>query len=246
MSSNFVKDRYRLVCSQSEWPLPRWYFGLDLGQRRDYSAFVALELSWVYTGRCPVLFELKYEPWLEVKYLTRFPLGTPYEELYGLVRDQVKLMNPRVRNRELPPPKLVIDAGGPGPMLAERLAGNLGSEVFVRPVIITNGSTDTSLKGGYSGVPRRTLVSNMQLLMAAQSLKCTKGLANIDILESELLDLIGASTQPAKDSAHDDLAVAAALASWDAIVDAPELLPMTEEGRREMFARRMSRQERLF
>ena len=56
-------------------------------------------------------------------------------------------------------------------------------------------------------------------------LKCDNDLDGWALLKEELLELSGNDTQPAENSAHDDLAIATGLAAWAAANDFPELLP---------------------
>ena len=101
----------------------------------------------------------------------------------------------------------------------------MSKHVTIKPVIITGGKGANTLTGGYTGVPRRTIVSNLQLLLAAKTLKCDTTLDGWSLLKEELLELSGNDTQPADNTAHDDLAIATGLAAWAAATDFPELLP---------------------
>jgi len=211
----------------SQFPDPKWYFGLDLGQRQDHSALAALELTWTAAGRCLVTYEFRYEPWLHIRQLQRFPIGLPYERLYGLIHDSVRQINPGYAVAQ----ELVIDAGGPGIPVVERLRASFGANVNIKPILITGGKTASALSGGFTGVPRRNLVSTIQLLLAARSLKCRKDLEGMEILEDELLELARQDSQPTASRAHDDIAIASGLAAWAAVRDVPELLPESEETR---------------
>ncbi|MFN0106995.1 MAG: hypothetical protein ACKV2U_33485 [Bryobacteraceae bacterium] len=227
MTTTLTGGRMRLVRHCAEHPYPKWYFGLDLGQRQDYSALAALELTWSAQGRCPVTFEFQFEPRLEIRFLKRFPKGFCYEDLYHLVEECLRVLAPVTTAREL-----IIDAGGPGPPVVDRLRRNLDSGLIVKPIIITGGKGANTLNGGYTGVPRRTVISNFLLLMAAKSLKCKRDLDGFLLLQEELLELAGESTQPAAKASHDDLAIATGLAAWSAARDVPELLPETKDARK--------------
>ena len=96
-------------------------------------------------------------------------------------------------------------------------------------MIITGGKGANTLTGGYLGVPRRTIVSNLQLLLAARTIKCDTNLDGWSLLKEELLELSGGDTQPADREAHDDLAIATGLAAWAAAADFPELLPEADD-----------------
>ena len=222
MTANLSAGSLRFVRHRTQFPGPKTYFGLDLGQRRDHSALAALQLLWTPLGRCPVTFEFLFEPRLQVLYLKRFPIGISYEDLYSLLRERLNTLAPvnpasRSCNREL-----IIDAAGPGTPIVDRLRRNLGPRVAITPVMITAGKSVSSLSNGYSGVPRRVIISNFQLLLAARSLKCPKSLDGYKILESELLDINGETGQS---TSHDDLVIATGLASWAATRDVAELLP---------------------
>lgn len=226
MSASLTAGKLRFVRHRTSYPDPKWYFGLDLGQRRDHSALAALNLQWIAQGRCPVTFEFLFEPQLSIRFLTRFPIGISYERLYDLLNTRLAGFDSvlPVRARQL-----VIDAGGPGPPIVDRLRRNLYKAVTIRPVIITGGKGANTLAGGYTGVPRRTIVSTIQLLMGSHTLKCKSSLPGWDLLKEELMELSGADTQPGDASTHDDLAIATGLAAWAAAADYPELLPEVED-----------------
>ena len=208
------------------FPGPLWYLGLDAGQRRDHSALAVLYLYGNVHGQCRTTYEYLFEPKLEIRYLKRFPIGLGYKKLYEKLKDRLQEFDPDL---PLTAKHLVIDAGGPGPPLVDRLRANLSRHVTIKPVIITGGKGANTLAGGYTGVPRRTIVSNLQLLLAAKTLRCDSSLSGWSLLKEELLELSGNDTQPAENSAHDDLAIATGLAAWAAANDFPELLPEADD-----------------
>ena len=222
MSSSLSAGTLRFVRHSSRFPSPFWYLALDIGQRRDHSALAALRLHWTAEGQCAATYEFLFRPHLEIRFLRRFPIGLSYEKLYELLKDRLQDFDPAL---PLKAKQLIIDAGGPGPPLVDRLRAHLSKHIAIKPVIITGGKGANTLTGGYTGVPRRTIVSNLQLLLAARTLKCDSSLDGWPVLKEELLELSGADTQPAHSSAHDDLAIATALAAWAAARDFPELLP---------------------
>lgn len=225
MSNTLTAGKLRFVRHCTPFPYPMWYFALDLGQRRDHSALAVLHLRWTANGRCPVTFEYQFEPHLEIRFLKRFPIGISYEKLYELLQDRLQHFDPTVPLRTK---QLIIDAGGPGPPIVDRLRRNLSSAVTIKPVIITGGKGANTLSGGYTGLPRRTIIANLQLLMAARTLKCDPKLDGWPILKEELLELSGVHTHPEDHGCHDDVAIATGLAAWAAITGYPELLPEVE------------------
>jgi len=229
MSTTLTAGKLRFVRHCTRFPEPMWYLALDLGQRRDHSALAALNLRWTAHGRCPVTFEYLFEPNLEIRFLKRFPIGISYEKLYDLLRQRLQQFDSAVpaRNRQL-----IIGAGGPGPPIVDRLRRNLSDKVTIKPVIITGGKGANTLSGGYTGLPRRTIIANLQLLMAARTLKCDPNLDGWPILKEELLELSGVHTHPDDYDSHDDVAIATGLAAWAAITEFPELLPEVDSDNR--------------
>ena len=226
MSQTFTAGKLRFVRYATRYPCSMWYFALDLGQRRDHSALAALFLYWVAHGRCPVTFEYLFEPQLNIRFLKRFPIGISYESLYELLEDRLEEFDPTLPAKSK---QLIIDAGGPGPPIVDRLRRNLSGSVTIKPVIITGGKGANTLAGGYIGLPRRTIISTLQLLLAANSLKCEDGVEGWELLKEELLELSGNDARPEDNSAHDDLTIATGLAAWAATNDFPELLPEVED-----------------
>lgn len=222
MSDNLTAGKLRFARHQTRYPEPKWYFGLDLGQRRDHSALAVLHLQWTFHGQSPVTFEYLFEPQLYIRFLARFPIGISYERLYDLLKDTLTEFDQAQPARTK---QLIIDAGGPGPPIVDRLRRNLSKVVTIKPVIITGGKGANALSGGYTSIPRRSIVSTIQLLMGAHSLKCKPDVPGFKILKEELMELSGNDTQPDSSSAHDDVAIAAGLAAWAAVDACPELLP---------------------
>ncbi|HEU0118987.1 MAG TPA: hypothetical protein VFQ91_00555 [Bryobacteraceae bacterium] len=218
------------VPRQARGPEHKLYFGLDLGQRRDHSALVAVQLGWEALGQCPVTFAQRFRPELEIRSLDRFPLGTCYDGLSGVVLDRVAEAAGACASA--PDQHLIIDAGGPGPPVVDRLRKIAPASLNVHPVIITGGKGVNSLSGGYTGIPRRTLVSTVLYAIGAASLRCVPGLAGWDNLVEELVMLRAGDTQPEDQGAHDDVVMALALAVHAAVRDTPEILPEPRDARR--------------
>ena len=240
MPSTLNPGTLRFVRHCTRFPGPLWFLALDAGQRRDHSALAVLYLYWIAHGQCRTTYEYLFEPKLEIRFLKRFPIGLSYEKLYEMLKDRLQEFDSTL---PLNTRQLIIDAGGPGPPLVDRLRANLSRHVTIKPVIITGGKGANTLTGGYTGVPRRTIVSNLQLLLAARTLKCDSSLPGWSLLKEELLELSGNDTQPAENSAHDDLAIATGLAAWAAANDFPELLPEADD---ETIRRGLSGQGPLF
>ena len=208
------------VPNAARYPAPMVYLGLDLGQRRDHSALAVVQLGWIACGRCPQTFAYRFQPELVIRSLERFPLGTCYDGLHDVILARIDSIDSAV-----PEMQLIIDAGGPGPPVVDRLRKSAPASLRIRPVIITGGKAENRLPGGYTGIPRRSLVSTILLAIGAKSLRCPQGIKNWSEFLKELVGLKPETTQTAAHDSHDDLVMAVALAVHSAVRDTPELLP---------------------
>ena len=180
----------------------QFYVGLDLGQVQDYSALTVLE--WLPN-------EYSYA----VRHLRRFPLGTPYPRICDEVRALV-LRPPLVGKVQL-----VVDATGVGrPVLDIFRKAQLGHGVIG---ISIHGGDNVSREPAVAGyrVPKRDLVSNLQLLFQTRRLKISKDLPEAEILVQELRSFRVQITESGNDTygawrsgEHDDLVLAVSLAAW--------------------------------
>ncbi|MFN0106903.1 MAG: hypothetical protein ACKV2U_33020 [Bryobacteraceae bacterium] len=206
-------------------PSASWHLGLDLGQRRDFSALATLTCEWTVEGRDPVSWNWIRVPKLILRDIERFPLGTSYA-LYTQVLDErlthIGGLVPAYATQQV---TLVVDAGGPGaPVVDELRRARL--DLTLKPLIITGGHEPGVTPGGCLTVPRKVLLTNLILLLDHGKLVTSKDLEYWPILLEEMLDLNAATSQPNKTSNHDDMVVSLALAAWQATRQHPELLPM--------------------
>ena len=59
----------------------RYFVGVDFGQSKDHTAIAVLERAETTGARDAVQFAWKKEVSLQLRYLERVPLGTPYTEV---------------------------------------------------------------------------------------------------------------------------------------------------------------------
>jgi len=181
----------------------RFIMGVDLGQVQDYTAIAIIER----------LFQEKEGLYYHLRHLERLKLGTSYPDV---VKRVINMLNTEPLSEE--GFYLVVDATGVGRpvtdlMMEEGLNG-------VIPVTITGGSEVTDDKDGYK-VPKRDLVTNLQVLFQNKKLQIAEGLPNAKTLLEELMNFKVKISKTGHDSyeawregAHDDLVLAVALASW--------------------------------
>ena len=209
-------------------PAPKWNLGLDLGERQDHSALVINDIEWQSLGRCYTTYAYKFAPILTVRSMERFPLSTGYQNIPLIIAERVRQINEHQSKRTPHVPakiELVVDAGGPGTPVVEMLRAMAPENLTITPVMITSGTGESRLKGGYHGVPRRDLVTRLIQMIATGCLQCPASMPNALTWHNELLSLSRTNTHPGESGEHDDLTMAAALAAWAATREAPELSP---------------------
>jgi len=208
----------RLLLSSGAAELP-FYVGLDLGQSADYTALAVVHS--VQT-RMPNGQTAKG---LHLRHLERYPLRTPYPEIVekvdALVRDErlsPTEYDPSRGRFSSQPPALVVDNTGVGVAVTDLLKGK---GLKFTPVTITGG--DTAHKTGRNWrVPKRDLV--LEVPFHTGVLKVAEGLTLWPVLREELLNFrrkINLKTahdsyEHWRESDHDDLVLATALACWRA------------------------------
>lgn len=181
-----------------------FFLGLDLGQAQDYTALVVVE-------RKEFRYKAKPDEY-HIRHLERPKLGTPYPAIVERVQNLIK--SDQLMNRTA----LVVDKTGVGAPVVDmfRKAG-------LRPVAITitGGNSVGSGDGGYH-VPKRDLISTLQVLFQAGRLKVAAELPEARLLLEELLNFkvkINVKTahetfEAWREGMHDDLVLAVALACW--------------------------------
>jgi hypothetical protein len=218
-----------------------FFVGLDLGQSQDYSALAIIEEPcWI---REPYRFRLSQpedgwawpsnmrpedaeealridlregkppDPPLHLRHLQRYPLGTPYPEIIDDVR--------RLLWSDLLAYKrtaFLVDRTGVG-------AGVFDSFVHAGldpKGVSIHGGDSVSRDGNVYRVPKRDLVSAVQVLLQNDRLKIAESLPLAETLKAELLNFkVKIDTKTGHDSYshwregdHDDLVLASAMACW--------------------------------
>jgi hypothetical protein len=187
--------------------MPSEYFvGLDLGQRQDFTALAVLERR----SGTPVLAAAD-KPDYALRHLKRFALGTPYTEIVPAVAAMVV-------GKTLAGAPLVVDQTGVGCAVVDMLRQTAG---WVVPVTITGGQVVTRGEDGSFHVPKKELVTCLQVVLQSRRLRIARRLHEAAILVRELQQFQVKITAVAheafgvwREGQHDDLVLAVALACW--------------------------------
>ena len=182
----------------------RFYVGLDLGQRRDYTALVVLEKlvvpcwgdQWLTAG-----VDETGSTRLIVRTLERIRLGTPYPDIVDWVKSVVT--HYELQKRVV----LTVDATGVGAPIVDLLRrAKLGCNII--PITITGGANYDPVSGS---LPRAQLLTNLQLMIQQDKIEIAQNCTQTKALQQELLHL---KLEGTAHGHHDDITVALALAAW--------------------------------
>lgn len=190
-------------------PEERFVAGLDLGQVGDFSALAVLERL-----QAPDPAEAsRVLNHYAVRHLERYPLGTAYTAV-------AEQMGRRYAAPPLTGSLLAVDMTGVGRPVVEMIRREVKQQARLRPITITAGSVP-GWSGGAQTVPKRLLVSHLQVLLQSRRLKIAPGLPDAEVLVRELQNFkvkITASANEVfeawREGAHDDLVLAVGLAVW--------------------------------
>lgn len=193
-----------------------WYFvGVDLGQASDFTAVAVVERAEVVGDWDGAMYGYRKRVELRLRYLERMALGTPYPRVAERV---VKITrSPDLAGRCT----LVVDATGVGRPVVD-LIQKEGPGCALMPVNITGGASETN-DGEYYGVPKRDLITGLQVLLQTGGLQIAAGIREGAALAAEMAEMrvkitAAGNTQYGawREGAHDDLVLAVALACWGA------------------------------
>ena len=206
--------------------------GLDLGQAQDYTALAIVERTvcedeenepYTRTFDAAMGWMTTIRPWANptakkagyryaVRHLERFELGTSYPAICKRV---VELFaEPPLKYRTL-----IVDQTGVGRPVVDMLR-RARPKACIRPITITSGNAVVPDGAGYH-VPKKDLVSAMQVVFQSRRIQVARSLPNAAVLMKELesfrvkITTSGNETFEAwRDRDHDDLVLAVAMAVW--------------------------------
>jgi hypothetical protein len=206
-----------------------YYVGLDLGQSQDYTALAVIQKVKTYDPQTG-----KHDFELHLRHLERYPLRTPYTEIADRVRDLLR--GPpftenikegsggqygfvKIRPAET---ELVVDQTGVGIAVTDLLTER--GLKFISVTIIGMGQKVHTTGLRKYNVPKADLVGALEVPFHSGKLKIAEDLELWPVLRKELLtfrrkqNTITAhiSYEHWRESDHDDLVLACALACWKA------------------------------
>lgn len=186
-----------------------YYCGLDLGQKRDYTAFTIVE-------ELPPVAVPRYA----LRYIERFR-DQPYPAI-------VRHINRRFRAAELFAANtiLAVDATGVGQGVVDYFRELEGSRDLavqrMLPICITAGAAITA-KAGVINVPKKDLVAAVQRVLFQGRLVVAPSLPHASTLRGELENFevatdedSGRASYNGRVGEHDDLVLSLAMALWTA------------------------------
>jgi hypothetical protein len=196
--------------------MPSQYFiGVDLGQRRDRTAVAIIERSESVADRPdPVTWARERITLQQVRHLERMPQGTPYTVVTQRVEriaGQLSAQNSCT---------VAVDATGVGLPIVDSLRLP-GAAWRLMPVTIVHAERE-SYSDGFWRVPKRDLIASLQLAFDAREFTIARDCKDTPALIEELTSMranrrpSGAVQYASPGAAHDDLAIALALAWWAA------------------------------
>ena len=179
-----------------------YVLGLDLGPPGEHTALAVAEQHWPGS-----------DAHYHVRHLRRWPPGTPYPQVVAEVLEMTSA-----------PPlcgsPLALDQTGVGRPVAGLFERAGGMWDLTRVVVTAGHAVDQSTDWARL-VPKRDLVSVLQVLLQTRRLRIAGQLPEAAILERELLAFraktpaAGAETTDSwRERPHDDLVLAVAFACW--------------------------------
>jgi len=179
----------------------RYFSGLDLGQSQDFTALAILEQTMLPDPDKPGQNVRHYA----VRHLERFPLGTSYTAILRPARDAVPRLEPLARTT------LAVDQTGVGRPVIDML-NRSPIDASIRPITITGGHKASPNLGGGHLVPKKELVSVLQVMLQARRIKVAPTLPEAATLVRELTTFQVKITPAAnevfgawREGQHDDL-----------------------------------------
>jgi hypothetical protein len=189
---------------------------VDLGTKGDYTAIVLLEVvpRRQEKGK-PLHLHEDYTVINEIhcRFMERMELGTKYTEVVERVKEIY--LHPENQGRTL----LIVDETGVGIPVIEMMRSRGLPPIGIT---ITGGKSVTNKDTGYT-VPKRDIVSTLQVIFQSRRLKLSRGLPEeavrhfvheLNNFKAKITESKHDTYEAAKESDHDDLVMSMGMGVW--------------------------------
>ena len=189
--------------------LVTYFSGLDLGQAAEFTALAVLEQTF---GPDPENRKRIVHHYA-VRFLERFELNTPYTTICFRLGELFS-------KRPLTGSSLSVDYTGVGQPIIDLLRG-AQIRASLHPIAMAGGQKAIHSENGGCIVPKKELVSTLQVLLQSRRIKVSPTLPEAKTLVQELVDFKVKVRLTENDpfaawreGPHDDLVFAVAIAAW--------------------------------
>lgn len=196
----------------------KYFFSVDLGTQKDYTAVSILERTPVGKPKNALpgtpefaVEEPKYSTLYRLRHLERFPLGMDYPSIVDRLR--MMISHEKLHRQTA----LIVDATGVGLPVIQMM-----QQVGLDPIgiTITGGTAVTKGTGMMYNVPKGELVSALNLVFQSRRIRIPTGIALKAEFMKELerfevtMRKTGNTYEAAVASIHDDLVLSVAMGCW--------------------------------
>ena len=184
-----------------------FFISADLGQAQDYTCITIIERLTKGVG---VLDEVHYH----LRHIERPPRGTEYPNIV----DRIEAIFNSETLKEFKK-AVVIDMTGVGRPIFDLMVQQ-GFRRVLNAITITGGNEVTEPHWNTHNVPKRDLVTNLQIMLQNGALRIARGLKEADALTDELMNFKTKITDSGRDvygaraGTHDDIVLSVAMGAW--------------------------------
>lgn len=199
---------------------PVYYIGVDIGQSQDYTAISIVERADIISGpQDRITYNWPRTTLRTVRFLHRVPLGTSYPDVAKLVAGITAHASIARRSN-----KLIVDGTGVGKPVIDLIRTHKVQPIL-HTVIITSGDASKAEArcGDTHYLARNALLAGLETGLQNRALQISRHLPLANALLEELNNLhrdpnnpTAEGLRPQRQSIHDDLVFATALAYWRA------------------------------
>ena len=188
--------------------MPQFVISADIGKAADYTALSVIEYKSIGDNKNSLNAQYEYH----IRHLERPPLGTPYPEVLKKISRLAD--HPVIQQDSM----IVVDATGVGAPIVDMLREK---HPLLVAITITSGNNVNEVSKYNYTVPKRDLISNLQVLYQSHQIKIAREIPEAETLIKELLSFkVKISTsghdsyEAWREGIHDDLVLSVALGCW--------------------------------